>query len=160
METKKVAYILGVPDLDLPPVPESASAAAKQCAEAIDAYLQLPLVVDKPNAFATHEERRAWRSSLPKETRAAYERNALRGNTIGAVLPRVELFLMQENGDAETKLKLKQSLQGIRRRYEELWLSNEGGSDDAVTQQKSDFVIKTLRDFLGEVRDVIVKSGS
>lgn len=153
-----VEYVTYPPERDLP-VPETLHPDAQACIEAIDYYLNLPTVVDKKDAFENHQERRRWRHTLTEEQRDMYEHNALRGNHINAVMPRIELFLSQTNVlDEKERGDLIKQHRDIMKDIALKWGgADEHSSGSGSPGDKIDFLNQRLYPYLVAVREILVR---
>lgn len=150
-----VEYVMYPPERNLS-APETLHPDAQTCIEAIDHYLNLPIVVD---SFETHQERRKWRHTLTDEQRDMYEHNALRGNHINAVMPRIELFLSQTNVLDEKKREgLIKQHGGIMKDIALKWGgADEHSSGSGSPGDKIDFLNQRLYPYLLAVREILVR---
>ncbi len=125
----------------------------KTALEVIKSYNKLPIIIDADGRFNHHAERRAWRDTLDKETRAIYEANALRGNSLSNVTTALYLMAIQLKTDGEEEVSNE-----IMSEYEYLIVKIKSGWDYSEENPNGRFTIEQKVDFIQTELAETVKS--
>lgn len=150
----KVEKFIDPKHTDLVEVSEDTPQIIVSAREVMEHFMGMPYVVDAKDAFADHRERRTWRTSLPLNVREVYEHNALRRNTIGAVLGFAEI-LINEIEDVSAQAVLNTECARWKGEIEKGWSGKP--EDEYSPQEKIEFLDSTFKPFLVQVSNLALE---